>query len=343
MHLFRYLWRFRLLQRKFHLSCHQIVNTDPVMHIINYEGGGFSIISGDNRIEPMLAYADEGVFNENPKNYPEGLLSWINHIKSTIGYIRNNNVETPEELLNHWKVSESVGKSRAIPETSFDCEEGEIMDDYRVNPMLSTTWHQSDPFNWNMDIIECNGTLKYQSVGCLPLAISQILKYWEYPTNYNWNNMPNTTATSETRRLISDVQRFYAQYTEITSDCDGTAAAEFYMDEVLKEDFGYQSAIMANYDRNCVKRELLYERRPVLFTGDSSDSAHVWIADGIHDWCVCVVDMNGNIGANNYLHFHMNWGWGGLYDGWYSCGNFNIPAENTTYDRNLRIVYNIEP
>lgn len=48
-------------------------NEEPIIHVINYEGGGFAVISGDNRIEPMLAYADEGTFGDNELYYPKGL------------------------------------------------------------------------------------------------------------------------------------------------------------------------------------------------------------------------------------------------------------------------------
>ncbi len=36
--------------------------SEPVMHVINYENGGFVIIAGDNRVEPILAYSETDSF-----------------------------------------------------------------------------------------------------------------------------------------------------------------------------------------------------------------------------------------------------------------------------------------
>lgn len=32
------------------------------------------------------------------------------------------------------------------------------------------------------------------------------------------------------------------------------------------------------------------------------------------------------------LIFHMNWGWGGLADGWYGFGSFNPTVGDNAYD-----------
>ena len=314
----------------------------PVMHVINYEGGGFAIISGDNRIEPMLAYADEGAFSENELDYPEGLTQWINHIKSVIGYIRDNNVAVPKELISHWQACEMYGKSRVEPDETLDCEHGEKVDDERVGPLLSSMWDQDIPYNIGMPLITCEGTLRYAYVGCQHLAVAQILHYWEYPTDYNWNNMPNNDATNDTWRLFDDIHEAYEQYDEIDYECGGTTGEDVYIPGLLINDFGYRSAVRADYNYNTVKNELLAYQRPVLLRGVSTNG-HVWVCDGAHYWTVCNVDMNGNVGANVYLHFHMNWGWGGDYNGWYSSSNFNIPGKGENYNSGLRMIYNIVP
>ena len=317
-------------------------SSKPVMHVINYEGGGFAIISGDNRIEPMLAYADEGSFSNNELDYPEGLTLWINHIKSTIGYIRENNVAAPEEMIDHWKTCEMYGKSRVVPEETLDCENGETVDYERVGPLLTSMWDQGYPYNLGMRIIICDGSPRYAWVGCQHLAVAQILHYWKYPTNYNWNNMPNNDATSDTWNLFDNIHEKYEQYDDIAYECDGTTGEDQYIPALLKNDFGYKSAIRASYNSTTVKNELLAYQRPVLLRGESS-AGHVWVCDGAHYWTICNVTSNGNVGAYVYLHFHMNWGWGGNYNGWYSSGNFNIPGKGENYDSGLRMIYNIVP
>ena len=112
---------------------------------------------------------------------------------------------------------------------------------------------------------------------------------------------------------------------------------------MLINNFGYKSAVRANYNQTTVKNELLAYQRPVLLRGATSGVGHVWVCDGAHYWTICNVTPNGDVGAYVYLYFHMNWGWGGDYDGWYSSGNFSIPAKNENYNSGLRMIYNIVP
>ena len=315
---------------------------NPVMHIINYEGGGFAIISGDNRIEPMLAYSDEGAFDDNEFEYPEGLTLWINHIKSVVGHIRNNDVAAPEEIINHWEVSEMYGKSRAIPDISTDCEAGERFNDSSVGPLMSSIWGQTYPFNETMPIVSCGDNFVRARVGCVFVAMGQVMKYWEYPTNYNWNNIPNTTATSTTHGLLNDLHAAYEKYDNILYECDTTSANNAYIPNVLINEFGYKSAIRANYSSTTVRNELLTYQRPTILRGVST-YGHAWVCDGAHEWYVCDDSSSGIAGAYYYLHLHMNWGYNGLYDGWYSSSNFHIPATGNTFDSGLIMIYNIVP
>ena len=154
--------------------------------------------------------------------------------------------------------------------------------------------------------------------------------------------MPDDDATNDTWSLIDDIHEAYEQYDEIDYGCDGTTGEDVYIPGLLINDFGYRSAVRADYNYNTVKNELLAYHRPVLLRGVSTNG-HVWVCDGAHYWTVCNVDMNGNVGANVYLHFHMNWGWGGEYNGWYSSVNFNIPRKGENYDSGLRMIYNIVP
>ena len=169
-------------------------NAEPVMHVVNYEGGGFAIISGDNRIEPLLAYADEGEFGDNELDYPGGLSIWIDQFENTIKYIRDNDVALPEELAKHWEICASIGESRAIPEQGLDCEDGEKIDEFIVGPLLLSKWDQVLPYNMGMPMIQCAGQNVNAYVGCQHLAVAQILHYWKYPGNYDWTIIPNATA-----------------------------------------------------------------------------------------------------------------------------------------------------
>lgn len=62
--------------------------TQPVSYIFNYEEGGYSIISADNRIEPILAIVEQGPGIDRKSNLPGGLILWMKATKDQIQNIR---------------------------------------------------------------------------------------------------------------------------------------------------------------------------------------------------------------------------------------------------------------
>src|SRR5690606_22854305 len=47
-------------------------------YVINYEDGGFLILSGDKRVEPILAWSETDSFPlENVEEFPSGLVQWL--------------------------------------------------------------------------------------------------------------------------------------------------------------------------------------------------------------------------------------------------------------------------
>lgn len=322
----------------------------PIMHVVNYEGGGFVIVSGDNRIEPLLAHSETGYFKEDITNYPEGLKHWINHISQTISYIRENDIELPSELEAYWNqyLSEEDIDSRAIKpvDTCQEIEDG--LWDETVGPLLATQWHQNYPFNEQMPLVPNDeGNLVHAPVGCVPIAIAQILKYHNYPTNYQWSSMPlnEYECNQALWTLFNDIHsRIGAE--NITYKWDGTSVpTDYNKGNLFKNNFGYSSAIQADYNFSTVRQEIFTYNRPVIITGKDNDidSGHAWVCDGANEWWTCIraEDEDENDITFSYLQFHMNWGWGGYCDGWFSYGNFNPTGYQFT--ENLKMVYQIKP
>ncbi|MFL0685254.1 MAG: Spi family protease inhibitor [Algoriphagus aquaeductus] len=55
-------------------------NNKAVFHLINYEEGGFVILSADKRLPPILAFSlDNPMPFLSEKEYPEGLSDWFSN------------------------------------------------------------------------------------------------------------------------------------------------------------------------------------------------------------------------------------------------------------------------
>lgn len=173
--------------------------------------------------------------------------------------------------------------------------------------------------------------------------MAQIMKYHQYPASYNWDAMPNTSGSSETSRLMRDIG------TSVNMDysCNGSGAdTENEVAASFKNDFNYTSATYSDYDSEVVKQQLRGNKPVILRGGRESGwwifvtykDGHAWISDGYLTSLVYSEDCSM---AWESLYFHMNWGWSGELNGWFTHLNWN-PGDHT-FNYKKGMVYNIKP
>ena len=59
---------------------------DAAYHVFDAVGGGFIVVSGDDRTAPVLGYSDRGVFPDD--DMPEGLKWLLQTYEEQIGHLR---------------------------------------------------------------------------------------------------------------------------------------------------------------------------------------------------------------------------------------------------------------
>ena len=188
-----------------------------------------------------------------------------------------------------------------------------------------------------MPTMSCNVPCGHAWTGCVATAMSQVMKYYNYPTNYNWTDMPNNYATNSTAILMKDI----GNAIDMDYQYDGSGASMNDVPGAFRNDFNYNHASHADYSYQTVMNELDYNR-PVILSGGRNNGwwifghytdGHAWVCDGYLetvDPCCCT-----------YLSLHMNWGWNGAYNGWFYFNDFN-PA-NYTFNYDTEMIYNIHP
>ena len=178
-------------------------------------------------------------------------------------------------------------------------------------------------------------------VGCGAVAMAQIMKHWQWPDYsfikdtiiggvcwgddnqrfYDWENMPlELTATSTDAQVAAVAQLMYhcgvsvemdygvaatggsGAFT-ISSKSNTTHCAEY----ALREYWGYkptlqglQKAKYSDKDWKTMLKDDLKAGRPIIYSG-YGDGGHCFVCDGY----------------NEDEYFHFNWGWGGMYDGYF--------------------------
>ena len=242
-------------------------------------------------------------------------------------------------------ISNSTNLSRIEPPDPT-CEDEQI----EKGPLLVTTWDQRCGFNEEMPLLNCVDQPCWSNdrafAGCVPIAIAQIMRYYNYPTSYDWANMGATVGSTTTSLFIRGIWNAIPENKK-DYDCDGTGVyRSFSVAGLLKNSYDYSSANEAEYNSNTVKNQLNLNR-PVILSGGRDDGwwifhsyadGYMWVCDGYRDIQIWSEDCSTGWG---YLYFHMNWGWGGFEDGWYSYNNFNPSTFTFNYDVNM--VYNIFP
>ena len=204
------------LKVKSYSSIKDEVGSD-IIHVFNYEGGGFALISGDNRLEPVLAYSESASFGNDVNAFPVGLRIWVEGIKSKLDKIKSDDLPQEASIKCLWDKYNGVVMTRSLdPWSGIDPECDTI-----VGPLLTNTWHQYASFNdYLIDAYHFNtftnmyDTLHKPVVGCFPLSIARVLHFWGYPTSFPWSSMSSTSANHYTKTFLSDVHYDVKNYAE---------------------------------------------------------------------------------------------------------------------------------
>ena len=279
------------------------------VYIINLGGNqGFVVVSGETGTETeILGYCDHGSFDID--NAPIQFLDLMNEYSAGIDTLRQNPV---------------LARMKA----SYPSYIGDVV----VEPLLTTTWNQTAPYNSLCPSNE-NG---HCYTGCVPTAVAQVMRYWKWPATYDWDNMLdyygwspvsddyssyNSTQANAVARLMADIGR--AMH---TSYCQANGSPTPWSYEALVDSFGYSQGINIVYGDKAanVKSALISEldaKRPVLYSGNPAQGdGHALVCDGYT--------------ANNYFHF--NYGWGGQTDGFYRLSAVPMYINNVSIWTNVR-------
>ena len=124
--------------------------SEPAFYIYNQGTDGFAIVSGDDRMKPILAYSHKGAFVT--ENIPANIL----------GYLASYVAE-----MNRLDINNALPKTYYAPATRTYPS--------AITPLLGDImYNQGAPYS-----DKCPD--KYVT-GCVATAMAQVMKYYEYPT-----------------------------------------------------------------------------------------------------------------------------------------------------------------
>ena len=314
-------------------------------YVFNAEGGGFVMVAGDDCVRPILAYSLDRLFQVG--QMPANLRSWLEGYNDEIARQKRLALERKTTVEAHPVVDIVADEWRRL--SSGAALEPALLTS--VAPLLTTTWDQSPRYNAYCPYDSLNNG--YSVAGCVATATAQIMKYWNHPatgygshsyqsnfgplsadfgaTSYDWANMPNALSGASSQTEIHAVaQLMYHIGVAVEMDYSATgsgaqtyswngapmASSQFALMQYFK--YAPDIAIIPRSGSNdsifsSVLRDELDLSRPISFSGRSATGGHNFVLDGY----------------DAYNNFHINWGWGGYCDGYYTINAFN-PAPGGT-------------
>lgn len=298
---------------------------------------GFVIVSADESMAPILGYSATAEFD--PDNIPSDVQWWL---------------ET--YMMEYAQLSEN--SSREMRYTAQQPFSGSVA------PLVKTQWNQSTPYN-NLCPTE-SGTRTV--TGCVATAMAQAMSVYKKPTypsgsvsyttasnsiyisenlgNYyfDWTNAMNPSSSS----YASAVARImYASGVAVKMDYGvssqgGSGAYPSDIMPALRDNFGYdndmifcQKESMSDYDYKTLLINEFKAGRPVIYNGRTTSSGHCFVLDGYEV-------------RSGEPYFHVNWGWGGSYDGYFLISSLNpdgygIGGASGTYSIENSAILNFKP
>ena len=294
-----------------------VLKEEPAFYIFNRnDQPGFVIVSAEERISDIIAWSDKsGICEINPAQQ----LLFDQYVKE-VALARASNLSSPAIF--------SAGK--------------EVLE-----PLLKNIeWNQS-PAPYNSFCPQDRATARTCPVGCVALAMAQVIYYFKYPrvgtgnvtyasdygvlsanfanAEYNYENMTGQPPVGVANADIAELCYHSALSLETdfgpyeSSAYEGSVATALYKYFKYKQPaFRYLSNYSFETWKSMINKEIL-NSRPVIYGAldpldpnkpDDVAGGHAFVLDGFTD----------------EDQYHINWGWGGCSNGYYRL-NLLTPSQ----------------
>lgn len=298
-------------------KCH---DNSPAWYLITSNNGDFVIISADKRAFPIIGYGKHFILSETSV-LPPAFQYWMEQRTREIEYIREHNLPADHNITETWN---------KLLDGTYDFTE---LKTRNVTPLLVSTWNQDCWYN-EMCPEDAAGPCGHVYAGCVATAMGQVMYYWRFPItgqgSKSYNAYPYGTLTAnfgattyKWHEMIGNINTSYPELARLLYHCgvsvemayspQGSGSNTWSVPGALKNYFRYASAnyrLRQTYsDANwmAMLRDNLDNKQPVIYSGSGPQGGHAFICDGYQ--------------GTDYFHF--DWGWSGLFNGYYYLNNLN--------------------
>lgn len=312
----------------------------------NGEDKGFTIVSGDDRMPEVVGYSAQGTYD--PDHLPANYVGFMKAYQETVEALLKGDAQVSGGLAEarQWR-AERAGTAA-------------------VAPLLGgIKWNQTEPYNNRCPLYD--GTNR-SVTGCVATAMAQVMMYYRYPkalkttikayntqtyglqipeissgATYDWDNMlPDYSKLGYSSAQADAVAKLMYHCGAAVEMNYGPSSGANVTPAILATYFGYDADLMQDLTRTCFTLQQwmtlidneLKAKRPILYSGKSSDKGHEFVCDG----------------SDGKGLYHINWGWGGYQNGYFDLtilqpqkGGAGSGSAVDGYNRDCSMIIGIVP
>lgn len=320
----------------------------PTYYIYNVgNNGGFALIAKDDTHGAVIGYSDQGTFDLDRMSLElRDLFSILDEARPS--QIEKNEARSFDYPPKHSRV---------------------------VTPLLRSRWNQDHPYSlYTPTYRDTDGDEQHYFAGCVAVAVAQLMYYHQWPaqgrgekyhpklgkrdfsaSHYRWSDMRPIYGDNEryigsgkNPRIRPDDDPMFTSVAELMRDL-GAAVSMNYQpaasssnselaSTALQTYFDYEATDALSTSRLGIDKteQLITEELiggfPVYISGmnkSGGNYGHAWVIDGI----------------DSFGRFHMNFGWGGQSDGYYSLRHIapatagaEFSGQQVNFTRSVQII-----
>lgn len=275
---------------------------EPAVYLFATQNDGYVAVSADDACEALLGYGITGDISED--SMAPGLKYWLQSYADQVAWARKHGAAARVDR-------------RQVPQREA------------IEPMTKTRWNQGVPYN--DECPEIDGTRCV--TGCVATALAQVMKYHNWPvtgtgttsyawnrqtlsidygaTTFDWDNMLDTygaDATAAQRAAVAKLMYANGVGVNMSYTTTESSATSMSVAALMVNHYGYDKGVhymSRDYYGLEAWEDSVYSQLknygPVQYSGQSNDGGHSFVFDGY--------------ASDGY--FHVNWGWGGMSDGYF--------------------------
>lgn len=318
----------RLMQQK-DISIESVKSIMPVYnsgvkayYVINFTPQGWALISADDMSNPLIGYSEKSEYQVTC--IPENAKIWMD------GY--------GKQVVENAKLKGAQAKGWTTTETI----EPMAVSVGKIEPLISVYWNQGNPYNKYCPS-NSNGRAV---VGCVAVSMAQAMSVMQYPERpkgyyayvssnygdvacnydaepaYNWSNiLSGANNKDDVARLLWHC----GVSVKMDYGVDGSGTQNSYIANALKTYFSYPNSV-TYYSRDAVNSNSTW--KDLILTELSEGRAICYNGADLTKGYGHAFNLDGYDGS---AYFHINWGWGGYGDGWFTIDNLQDSQIGANY------------